>query len=157
MLVNCKSKQDIVYEDISHAQQYEYLPAEFHDIWLGIPFERFKGIRPNAKPDLNAKKDDGKIIYKEVPNQEGILGVTYYFDKKEASPLYEIIVEYFSTTQLNQVCKQHLKEPNVNDAEDDEWLYSSGEDFMMHFWTHQNKLFIVGKIPGTEWGPDITE
>ena len=145
---SCKvKKQAITTTDISSQRsQLQYIPKALHDTYLGMPVSDFKKARM-VMSEKDSNRMNFRIEFTETIEDNDIDRVTYYFDKDYNQPLYEYIIEYKSATKLQELVKQ--KYGNHNDG--NQWIFDSGEGFMIRVWTFKNKLCIAGVIKGTEW------
>lgn len=150
----CKSKKQTVDLE-GHEAQWKYIPSELHNTYLGMPLEDLKLERTNLRKEPNETFDFRDVYTEYPPKSSGIYHLVYYVDtdhevekEKDRNPrLYEYIIEYSSSDKRDEVAREMLGPPNSGE----EWMFDSGEGFMIHCWKHQNKLIIAGKIAGTEW------
>ncbi len=127
-----------------HKQQIKFIPKEFHNTYLGMPLDEFKKQRKMAEL---YKDEDFRTVFTEEPENDDIKTVAYYFGKKDAKPLYEYIIDFHSKAKRDEFVAANFGEPNNGD----DWIFDSGEGFKIKAWQFQNKLVVVGIIPGTEW------
>lgn len=131
----------------SHAIQKQYLPDDFKKLYFGMPLKKFKKVTKNK-----VSKEPGLMSFRiefveTKPKNPSIKEVTYYFDVEGKMPLYELIIEYNSEKQRDNVAGPLLGKPNYGD----EWVFDSGEGFDIRAWTFKSKLIIIGVLPGSEW------
>jgi len=126
--------------------QTQYLPEQFQDLYLNMPFSEFEKTR-NINKMERSDIMSFRISYEEHNPENNINNVTYYIDNEGNLPLYELIIEYNQNFDLTNYIKNKYGSPNFGT----EWLYDSKEGFMIKIWTFDNKLVIAGAIKGTEW------
>lgn len=158
LISSCGSKKQVTQLE-GHDVQWKYIPAEFHTTFLGMELVDFREARPNARKEPN-ETDSFRDMYIEYPPEaSGVFQVVYYIDtnhevekeKDRVLKLYEYIFEYSSSDKRDRLVDPVLGSPNFNETE---WMFDSEEGFMIHCWKFQNKLVVVGKIAGTEWGDE---
>ena len=140
LLSSCAAKKKLKYRE-----QHRYVPAEFTNIYLGMPLADMLKIRKNMEKEEQGM--DIRIAYKEDINRDRIKNVVYYFGPSGDNPLYELIIEFDTVEERDAVVDYRFGRPNHLDSE---WMFDSKEGFMIHAWKFQNKLVIVGKIKDTE-------
>ena len=126
--------------------QLKFIPAEFHDLHLGMSLRDALKARPGLQ--FVEQDYDFRKVYIEEIGRDGIKTAVYYFDDDGDQPLYEIMMIYPSAEERDAVAFKLMGEPNF---EDSEWMHDSQEGFRIHAWTFKEKFIIVGKIEGTEW------
>ena len=155
LVSSCGSRKQVTPLE-GHDIQWKYIPAEFHNTFLGMELENFREARPNARKDPN-ETDAFRDMYIEYPPEaSGVFQVVYYIDtdhdvekeKERVFRLYEYIFEYSSSDKRDRMADPILGPPNF---EGTEWMFDSGEGFMIHCWKFQNKLIVAGKIARSEW------
>lgn len=144
---SCKLKKQTTSSDLNKQRsQLQYVPKLLHETYLGMPFSDFKKVSlVMAEKDSN--KTNIRIVYTETIEDNDIRKVTYYFDKDKNQPLYEYLIEYNSATKLQEFILQ--KYGNRNDG--NQWIFDSGEGFLIRVWTFEKTLCIAGLIEGTKW------
>lgn len=144
---SCRIKKQAGSASITKQRiQLQYIPTLLHESYLGMPFSDFKKARM-VLPDKDSNPNDFRIEYNEQIEGNDIKKLTYYFDKDNNQPLYEYIIEYRSQAKLQELMKQ--KYGKCNDGS--QWIFDSGEGFLIRVWTSDSKLCIVGLIKDTEW------
>jgi len=129
-----------------HKAQMKLLPAQFSKLYLGMPLDRFSKIK-NLNKLTRSTIMSFRDVYEETPHDKHIKEVTYYFDKDNNMPLYELIIEYKPDFDLASFITDKYGSPNSGE----EWLFDSGEGFKIRIWTFDKKLVIAGLIKDTEW------
>ena len=90
---------------------------------------------------------------KEVVGQNGLESVTYYFDRDDAMPLYEIIME-FKDEELRAAVAEKLLGPPNHPSEPNKWILGAQNGVVSLGWAFQNKLVIAASLPKVEWAGD---
>jgi hypothetical protein len=122
-----------------------YLPAPLDNVHFNMPFGQFKEIFKDFAVDNTLSFRSEVVLGFDDPT---LKTVTYYFDKEGIEPLYEVIIEYQSEQQRDQVAKKLFKSPNHPEGQ---WRYRTRDGLEIWAWTFQNKLIIASPLPGTEW------
>lgn len=125
----------------------KYLPAEFQNLYFGMPLADFKTIKKDVKMESDGASF--RLIATEKDMNAQVREVTYYFANTNTSvnPLYEIIIEYKDVFYRDQVASKLYGAPNSGD----EWRFDSGEGYQIMIWRFETKLVIAAKMKGTEW------
>jgi hypothetical protein len=144
---SCKLKKQTTTSEAGKERiQLQYIPKLLHGTYLGMPFADFSKIIM-VMPEKDSSQSDFRIVFIETIEDNDIRKVTYYFDKDNNQPLYQYIIEYNSYPKLQELIQQ--KYGNKNDGS--QWIFDSGEGFMISVWTFEKTLCIAGLIEGTEW------
>ena len=137
-----------IFKKTVRYEHQKYLPAEINKLYLGMPLEDFFKQKPYFKNIEGNKIMSFRITYSENGVSDAMKEITYYFDAEKEFPLYEFILDYYDAAERDKVAQNLLGEPNY----DEEWMFETNQEFKIHAWKYMNKLIIVGKIKGTEWG-----
>jgi hypothetical protein len=144
---SCKiKKQSVSVDSVNQRLQFQYIPKLLHDTYLGIPYDQFSKAKFVLQQNDSAQAGF-RIEYSETFEDNDIRKVTYYFDRDHKQPLYQYIIEYNSFEKLQQLIQQKLGKPN----DGSQWIFDSGEGFLISIWTFEKTLCIAGLIKGTEW------
>jgi hypothetical protein len=126
------------------------LPTELDSVHLGMPLADFQ-----QRHDTGAMEVDDsmgfRISYTRRFQGGPIEYVVHEFDAEGTRPLYELIVRYRDGHDVTAIAAEKYGPPN---AEGGEWRFPTAEGFDVRIWTFQNKLVIVGTLPGTEFGDE---
>jgi hypothetical protein len=125
-----------------------YLPEQFGDLYLGMPYEEFVKTKDVSQME-KSEMFSFRFEHIETPEDENIKEVTYYFEDENLpeNPLYELIIEYEPSFDLAGYIKEKYGPPNY----EGEWRFEGKEEFPIMVWTFDQKLVIAGKMKGTEW------
>jgi hypothetical protein len=145
--ISCRLKKQATPTAVQKQRtQLQYIPILLHETYLGMPFADFKKARM-VIPVKDTNSKDFRIVYTETIDDNDIRKITYYFDKDNNQPLYQYIIEYNSFAKLQEVIQQKYGKKN----DGSQWIFDSGEGFMISVWTFEKTLCIAGLIEGTEW------
>jgi hypothetical protein len=89
-------------------------------------------------------------------NESGLNDITFYFDKDNHEPLYEIIMDFEDADTLATFIAKDLG-PSNHPRLDDHWVMSitpEGQAYIL--WRFENKLIFAANLPGTELDGDYT-
>lgn len=127
-------------------KQRKYFPDQVEGAYLGMPRAELLKQRPQVE-----FSDDG-MNFREVFIEEFDFrpyeSIVYYVDMDEPYPVYEFIINYPKNVNVKDIARKKYGVPNHNG---DEWLFTDYKDFDIHIWVHNQKIVVVGLIPGTEW------
>ena len=127
-----------------------FLPKEFNKLYFGMSFDQFVKVKELGMVEVD-KTFDFRITYTEEKPDETLKTVVYYFDRESNGPLYELIIDYNNEEERDKVANNLFATPNY---EGEEWRFVRKNKFEVRAWKYQNKLIIVGVLPGTEWAKD---
>ncbi len=132
-----------------------YLPELLRDLEFGMSPAEATAVRPQLAP-LNYVNDNFgfRKEYIEDINDPSIERILLYFDAEGNQPLYEIIITYKSTAARDVDAKLLFEEPNF---QGEEWRYQDQNKTEIRAWKFDQKLVIVGVLPGTEWSEQTME
>lgn len=125
---------------------HKVMPATLTGYDFGMTLDLFKAKNKTATilPD---ESYDFRIEAKETEPGGDFNSITYYFDKEDNKPLYEIIVEFKTEElQLTYISK-YLKAPNF----EDKWKWKTKDGYTFKAWGFGKKLVFVLALPKTEW------
>jgi len=127
--------------------QQARLPELVSDLYIGMPRTELEGVRDvgSFEEKINA---EALLVYEQAIQSDEIASVTYQLTGAPGERvLYEIFVAYNDAERARQVAAELLGEP---DAEG-KWTISSGADFQIRCWVHENKLVYIDarKISGS--------
>jgi hypothetical protein len=145
--LSCRLKKQAASPELKKQRaQLQYIPILLHETYLGMPYSDFKKARM-VLAEKDSGRSDFRIVYTETIEDNDIRKVTYYFDTHNNQPLYEYIIEYNSATKLQELILQKYGKRN----DGNQWIFDSGEGFLIRVWTFEKTLCIAGLISGTEW------
>jgi hypothetical protein len=123
-----------------------FLPKEYKKLYFGMSWEEFQKKKKTGMVEVDNIMSF-RMVYTENPENSNIKEVTYYFDAEGSFPFYEIIIDYFNESIRDEAADNLFGSPNNGE----EWLFERPESFDIKAWKFNNKLVIVGVLPGTEW------
>lgn len=89
-------------------------------------------------------------------NEHGLKGLTFYFDKDNHQPLYEIIMDFDNADTLEALCKMDLG-PGNHPRLEEHWIMNlNRESLAFILWRFENKLIMAANLPDTEFAEDYT-
>jgi hypothetical protein len=89
-------------------------------------------------------------------NQNGLQNITFYFDKDNHAPLYELILEFEDADTLAALCEIDLGASNHPRLEDHWIMNLSPEGVAFIMWRFENKIIMAANLPDTELAGDYT-
>lgn len=126
-----------------------YLPEEFpKELILGMPYQQFSAgtsiTAPESPQNLPFRREY-TITYTDKPFKS----ITCYFDLDNDQPLYEFIIEYPETFDLEAYAADRYGKR----VDSTSWVKETPYGFNVMIWIHENKLIVAGAIKGTEYEP----
>ena len=89
-------------------------------------------------------------------HKNGLKELTFYFDKDNHQPLYEIIIEFEDADTLEALCVQDLG-PGNHPRLQEHWIMSLTPDgYAFIIWRFENKLIMASNLADTELAGDYT-
>jgi len=89
-------------------------------------------------------------------NESGLNEITFYFDKDNHEPMYEIIMDFEDADTLATFIAKDLG-PSNHPRLEDHWVMSvSTEGVAYILWRFENKIIFAANIPGSELDGDYT-
>ncbi|MCC6411994.1 MAG: hypothetical protein IT270_10065 [Saprospiraceae bacterium] len=120
------------------------------DMGLAAAMENIKGLK-KLDPVMDFRTE---CLY--PVNESGLNNITFYFDKDNHEPLYEIIMDFEDADTLAAFIAKDLGVSN-HPRLDDHWVMSiSPEGTAYILWRFENKLIFAANLPGTELEGDYT-
>jgi len=123
----------------------QFLPIELQNMYLNMPFKKFCNVKQTKK--MERVENSFRVELSELTPFPNIRKITYYIDKENSMPFYEIIIEYNADFDIKTYLDQKFGPPNKRK----EWQFDSKEGFNIKIWIYEHKLVYVGTIKGTEW------
>lgn len=131
------------------AQPKRPLPREFRKLELGMSMEQVARWRPGLQA-ADLKNDGFRYRWTEELDAESpISKVIYCFDDAEEKPLYELVIFYRDLAQRERWIGKNFGPPNSETGTEWEFILRSG--LKVRAWRYEERLVVVGLIPGTEW------
>lgn len=105
------------------------------------------------RPNLEVKhleNDDFRYRWTEFMEASNpISQVIYCFDDAEEKPLYELVIFYRDLSVRDAWIRKYFGEPNAENGR--EWAFILKKGLGIQAWRYEDRLIVVGLIPGTEW------
>jgi hypothetical protein len=112
-------------------------------------FEKSRTDVLSANPKLVLLKEESfRWVYGLELQDSKISTVVLYFGKSSNEPLYEIIVNYKDTADMEIDANALLGKPNYKG---NEWKFYGKASAPLHAWVYRNKIVYAMPLPGTEW------
>ncbi|MEM7039815.1 MAG: hypothetical protein AAF570_22775, partial [Bacteroidota bacterium] len=123
-------------------------PKAFRKLYFGMSLEEFAKVKKKLPSD-DLVREKFRYRWLEKFGKKGDhLAAVYFFGEGEGKPLYEIVIYYKTIQARTKFLEKHFGPPNHNKVE---WKFSTGEGFIMRAWNFEERLVIVGAVPGTEF------
>jgi hypothetical protein len=125
---------------------------------LGIKIDDSRMITTSANEQL--VKSETSLSFRDEyvyeVNQNGLKNITFYFDKDNHAPLYELILEFEDADTLAALCEIDLGASNHPRLEDHWIMNLSSEGIAFIMWRFENKIIMAANLPDTELAGDYT-
>jgi hypothetical protein len=125
----------------------KYFPKELTSVYFGMPLATFQQTMDMSNM-TTSNSMSFRISVTETRSSGPIETVIYEFDAEGNKPLYEMIIRYRLEYNNREIAKPLLGAPNHGE----EWKFITAEGFNIRAWLYENKLILVGTLPGTEFG-----
>jgi len=125
------------YSKVNPELQKKYLPEGYKNLYVGIPLETVKKIRPKATTE-------GSILgYEHETFKTGLLKEITY--QNINSDVYEFIFEYNKTTaEVEQIALKLYGKPNAGeDGRPYKWSFQLQDGLKLFIWVFKNKICIA--------------
>lgn len=126
------------------------LSESLGDVFLGTPKIEFLDIKKSASRLENA---DFREVFFEKINRDGLIELTYFFEKKTPEQfLYEIAVEFLDEKICTEAIRRELGEPNFP-GKPGQWVISAvkNDPVVSVAWVSGKKFVLAINLPGSEF------
>jgi hypothetical protein len=124
---------------IDSSLQKKYLPAPVKGLYIGMPLNELKTLRPNAAIPADAVLDN----YEESFGTGDVKNITYNLLNTDSS-VYEFIVEFSSKAKAIALAKQLYKKPNAPEKGFPlTWKIKLKDGFTLRCWIYESKICIA--------------
>jgi len=123
---------------------------------LGIKVDMPLETMLKSIKDMKKSADvlDFRTEYTLVLNENGLKDLTFYFDKENHQPLYEVIMEFDNADTLEALCIMDLG-PSNHPTLVEHWIMNlNREGLAFILWRFENKLVMAANLPDTEFADD---
>lgn len=150
--------------------QKAYLPDAVKDLYIGMPFSEFSGLKTVSGMETDSDYAYIYIKYTENKLPESVVSLYYKFDMNDdhktmqplpASPLYEIDIEFTEdidmdalTEKLFGAPKDVYKSTDQYHFYDKQWFITTKDKLTLMIRQTDHYVMIAGIIKGTEWSND---
>ena len=131
------------------AQVKKPLPKHFKKLYLGMGMDEFAKVRRSLYSNGLERERMRFRWVERCPKHKSMTSVTYYFDDDKDRRLYELIIYYHDLRARDAWLEKVYGPPNA--ANGTEWRFPTKHGFDLRAWRYEDRLVIVGEVPGTEW------
>ncbi|MBM4372190.1 MAG: hypothetical protein FJ098_11080 [Deltaproteobacteria bacterium] len=130
---------------VTRPEHAKRLPPELDRVWFGMSLAEYEKLHGQAAQDLTMSF---RIEVEQAAPGGDVVRVIYYFDAEGDRPLYEAIVEYREGVDVQALARTLYGDPNDQETE---WSFPTSEGFTFRAWVFEQKIVVMGTLPGTEW------
>jgi hypothetical protein len=123
---------------------------------LGVKLDMSLENSLSIIPDLKKSKanPDFRDEYTYDIHENGLQNLTFYFDKDNHAPMYEVILEFEDADTLAALCTREIGVCNHPSATNHWILNLSPDGIAFILWRFENKLIMAANLADTEFSND---